>query len=192
MSERQHKWLRRRSMDARKTHEKGTILNAVPPAERIQMSRLEREMATSPNEEIMSAIGAQRPALNTWNMTPDHMMESHQLSPSGQSHSGSIWESDDVHRTDSVKRRETNTRIGVWVDGVAHWDETIEQLKPRQDAEGAHTADLPKDLVPASNASTRPNLTVTIPGNERAIPNILLPACYQGTGLIAPAKMVSK
>jgi hypothetical protein len=33
---------------------------------------------------------------------------------------------------------------------------------------------------------------VTIPGNERAIPNILLPACYQGAGLIAPANMVSK
>ena len=192
MSDRQHTWLRRKSMDARKAHEKGTILNAVPPAERMQMSRLEREMATSPNEEIMSAISTQRPVQNTWNMTPDHIMESHQLSPAGQSHSGSIWESDDVHRTDSVKRRETNTRIGVWVDGVAHWDETIEQLQSRQQAEGVHTLSLPRDLVPASNATTRPNLTVTIPGNERAIPKILLPACYQGTGLIAPANVVSK
>jgi hypothetical protein len=118
MSERQHTWLRRKSMDVRKTHEKGTILNAVPPAERLQMSRLEREMATSPNEEIMSAIIAQRPIRNTWNMTPEPAMESHQLSPSGQSHIGSIWESEEVHRTDSVKRRETNSRIGVWCSAV--------------------------------------------------------------------------
>ena len=192
MSERHHTWLRHRSMDARKTHERGTILNAVPPAERIQMSRLEREMATSPNEEIVSAISAQRPIQNTWVMTPDQMMEIHQLSPSGQSHSGSIWESDNVHRTDSVKRRETNTRIGVWVDGVAHWDETIEQLQSRQPAVGVNTLDLPQDLVQASNATTRPNLTVTIPFNERAIPKTLLPACYQGTGMIAPANMVTK
>jgi hypothetical protein len=192
MSERQHTWLRRKSMDVRKTHEKGTILNAVPPAERLQMSRLEREMATSPNEEIMSAIIAQRPIRNTWNMTPEPAMESHQLSPSGQSHIGSIWESEEVHRTDSVKRRETNSRIGVWVDGVAQWDETIEQLQSRHNAEEGHTPDLSQNPVPASNATTRPSLTVTIPGNERAIPNILLPACYQGAGLIAPANMVSK
>ncbi|KAM0709178.1 hypothetical protein Q7P35_003214 [Cladosporium inversicolor] len=192
MSERQHTWLRRKSMDVRKTHEKGTILNAVPPAERIQMSRLEREMATSPNEEIMSAISAQLPIQNTLDMTTDHVTEPHQLSPYGQSHSGSIWESEEVHRTDSVKRRETNTRIGVWVDGVAHWDEPIEQLQSRHNDEAGHTPDLPQNLVPASNANTRPNLTVTIPGNERSIPRILLPACYQGAGLIAPANRVSK
>jgi hypothetical protein len=191
MSERQHTWLRRRSMDAWKTHEKGTILNAVPPAERTQMSRLEREMAISPNEEIMSAISTQRPAQEMWNMTPVTTMDFHQRSPSGQSHADSIWESDAVHRADSVKRRETNTRIGVWVDGVVHWDEKVEQQHPRHDAEGGPAPQL-RNMVPALNASTRPNLTVTIPGNERSIPTILLPSCYQGAALIAPANMVSK
>lgn len=198
MSERQHTWLRRKSMNVRKTHEKATILNAVPPAERIQMSRLEREMATSPNEEIMSAISAHRPAQNLWNIAPDSAAESNQPSPSGRSHPGDLWESDAVQRTDSVKRRETNTRIGVWVDGVAHWDAPVEQQRPRHTAEGLdiYGAGLPpqllQDSVSALNANTRPNLTVTIPGNIRPAPTTTSPLRRQEAPMVAPANMVSK
>ena len=51
---------------------KTTILHAVPPAKTIQMTPLEEEMATSPNEEIMSAISGGSPSQPAFNNMPFH------------------------------------------------------------------------------------------------------------------------
>ncbi|TLD05664.1 hypothetical protein E2P81_ATG10667, partial [Venturia nashicola] len=172
MSERQHTWLRRRSIDARKGHEKATILNAVPPAERIQMSRLEREMATSPNDEILSAISMRPLTHKVWDGDSDHTLEAHLQSPSDQLHPHTAWRPDDVQRTESVKRREKNTRIGVWVDGVVRWDETYETQHTQLDTQGPHRGDaglainMLKDQILSQNANARPALTVMIPGAQ--------------------------
>ncbi|KAK0768266.1 hypothetical protein LTR59_017786, partial [Friedmanniomyces endolithicus] len=66
MTERQKSWLgRRRSMCGASNTTKAsappkkpmaTVLNAVPRAKRISMTALEEEMATSPNDEILSAL----------------------------------------------------------------------------------------------------------------------------------------
>lgn len=172
MSERQHTWLRRRSIDIRKTHERATILNAVPPAERIQMSKLEREMATSPNDEILSAISMRPSTHNVWDGDSDHTLEAHVQSPSDQLRPYTAWHPDDVQRTESVKRREKNTRIGVWVDGVVRWDETYETQHTRLDTQGPDHGDaglainMLKDQILSQNANARPTLTVMIPGAQ--------------------------
>jgi hypothetical protein len=199
MSERQHTWLRRKSMDVRKTHEKATILNAVPPAERIQMSRLEREMATGPNEEIMSAISARPSVQNVWDTNIGHATGSSPQLPSGWLHPDSTWHADTVQRTESSKRRETNSRIGVWVDGIAHWDETIEQQHPQHNGDGlgpgtsavVHNVVL-TDSNQGPNANVRPNLTVTIPVPWQSVPANTLPVRQQEMAFVAPANTVSK
>lgn len=196
MSERQHTWLRRKSMEARKTHEKATILNAVPPAERLQMSRLEREMATSPNEEIMSAISARPTMQNAWNTELDHVAESNIQSPSSWLHPDNNQDLDTVQRTESSKRRETNTRIGVWVDGVAHWD--VEQEYLQHNAGGSNlggaaiTPNVLADSVLGPSATGRPSLTVTIPGIFRSTPTIAALPRHKEVVSIAPANTVSK
>jgi hypothetical protein len=198
MSERQHTWLRRKSMDVRKTHENATILNAVPPAERIQMSRLEREMATSPNEEIMSAISVRPSSQNVWATGLDHAQGSDPQSPSDWLHPDSTWHADTVQRTESSKRRETNSRIGVWVDGIAHWDETIEQQHPQHNVDGlglgsaSVVSNVPTGSMQSPSANARPNLTVTIPGAWHSIPANMLPVRQQEVAVIGPANKVSK
>jgi hypothetical protein len=194
MSERQHTWLRRKSMDVRKTHEKATILNAVPPAERIQMSRLEREMATGPNEEIMSAISARPSAQDVWDTNLDHATGPSPQSPSGWLHPDSTWHANTVQRTESSKRRETNSRVGVWVDGIAHWDETIEQQHPQHTVDrldlwtASSVSNVLTDSMQGSSANARPNLTVTIPGPWQSVPAVR----QQEVALVAPANTVSK
>jgi hypothetical protein len=185
-------------MDVRRTHEKATILNAVPPAERLQMSRLEREMATSPNEEIMSAINARQSLQDFWDADSSHAVGSNLQPPSSLLQPESTWQADTVQRTESVKRRETNTRIGVWVDGIAHWDEVVEHQQPRLDPDElflgpiAFNGDEPTDSAPDLSADTRPNLTVTIPDPWRSIPQITVPPPHQNLTTVAPANIVSK
>jgi hypothetical protein len=100
-------------------------------------------MATSPNEEIMSAIGEHPPTQTAWSVSSDQALPSQQLSPSSDRHQ------DTMPRKESVKRRETETRIGVWVDGVVHWDDVSTQEHSRSNSRG-----------------TKPNLRIAIPGSE--------------------------
>lgn len=198
MSERQQTWLWRKTLEARKSnglHQKGTVLKAVPPAEKTQMTRLEREMATSPNEEIMSAISEH---LSTRTMLPttlDQTIEPHYQSPSKLFHSGMEWPHNIVQRTESSKRRDTNTRIGVWVNGVTHWDDDVPNEDSQQPSAGLITSDARFPHIgpqaATSGLSERPNLTVSIPPRRSAA--IVQPQSQQRhESHIAPATTVSR
>jgi hypothetical protein len=97
-------------------------------------------MATSPNEEIMSAISEHPPAQTAWGVSSGQTLPLQQLSPSSDRHQGTI------PGKDSEKRRETESRIGVWVDGVVHWDDVTMPADSRSESRG-----------------TRPNLRIAIP-----------------------------
>jgi len=143
MNDNQRTWLRRRSFCTPKPCQRGTILKAVPPAEKLQMSKLEWEMATSPNEEIMSAIGEHPPTTTAWSVSSDQALPLQQLSPTSDRHQSTM------PRKESVKRRETESRIGVWVDGIVHWDDVTTPEDSRSESRG-----------------TKPNLRIAIPGSE--------------------------
>ena len=166
MNDSHRTWLRRRSFGTPKPCQRGTILKAVPPAEQLQMSRLEWEMATSPNEEIMSAISEHPPTQTAWSVSSDQALPSQQLSPSTRPSAGLDWHQGIVPRTESVKRRETETRIGVWVDGVVHWDDVTTQkastsnILANTGLAGVQT----QAEMPVLNS--RPNLRIAIPGSE--------------------------
>lgn len=131
------------------------------------MSRLELEMATSPNEEIMSAISQHPPTQTAWSISSD---QAPQLSPTTRLSAGLDWHQGAMPRTESVKRRETETRIGVWVDGVVHWDGVSTQESSCADSRGSALART--GLTDAHNqialpiASSRPNLRIAIPGSQ--------------------------
>jgi len=120
------------------------------------MTRLEWEMSTSPNEEIMSAISQHPPTQTAWSISSDQAPQLRQLSPSNRMSPGLDWYQGTMPRTESVKRRETDTRIGVWVDGVVHWDDVSTQENSRLNYQAAMSASNP-----------RPNLRISIPGSER-------------------------
>jgi hypothetical protein len=166
MNDSHRTWLRRRSFGTPKPCQRGTILKAVPPAEQLQMSRLEWEMATSPNEEIMSAISEHPPTQTAWSVSSDQALPSQQLSPSTRPSAGLDWHQGFVPRTESVKRRETETRIGVWVNGVVHWDDVTTQkastsnILANTGLAGVQT----QAEMPVLNS--RPNLRIAIPGSE--------------------------
>lgn len=161
MTDRQQSWLQRRGLDVRasKDFPKGTILKAVPPAEKLRMTQLEKEMATSPNEEIMSAISERNTIQPMWAALSEHSTQSPH-SPSTPLQSNVDWQQDSVHRTDSAKRRETNTRIGIWVNGVTHWDEQpAESTWPQ----GTRTNESVRSTLQSGYPSVKPTLTVSIP-----------------------------
>ncbi|KAM0712409.1 hypothetical protein Q7P37_011505 [Cladosporium fusiforme] len=169
MSERQQTWLRRRTLEVRGSKDlpKATILKAVPPAERLRMTQLEQEMATSPNEEIVSAISEHNTTQPMWAALSDHNTQSPQ-SPSTPIQSHADWQQDPMHRTDSAKRRETNTRIGIWVNGVTHWDKhpTETAPSPISRAAGSVRSTLQDTLY---HRSAKPALTVSIPYTESLV-----------------------
>ncbi|RMZ15750.1 hypothetical protein D0862_01522 [Hortaea werneckii] len=94
----------------------GTALNAVPATEPRPMASLEEEMATSPNDEILSAVSKDSSGQAASNAQPS------QTSPSV------AWNSE---RQDA---NEAKSRVGVWVNGVAQWDESFLRQTDRTSA----------------------------------------------------------
>ncbi|TKA27534.1 hypothetical protein B0A50_04364 [Salinomyces thailandicus] len=143
----------------------GTILNAVPPSKTIQMTSLEKEMATSPNEEILSAVSEQPPSQMAWTANP------RQASPIESRHPKDKSTPLPLQRSKSEKTREVNTRIGLWVNGVAQWDDghcahpTILEEPPIEDQTGFTPV---RTSVGALKAE-KPLLSVTIPSSETKI-----------------------
>lgn len=204
MTERQKSWIGRRksyrggsspksSKDETSKKPRGTILNAVPPAKTIQMTPLEEEMATRPNEEILSAISQQTsPQLpmgeSSLQTTPTQMTAFWNRSTSSL-----------THRPRSVERSETNSRIGMWVNGLAQWDEDALHFRA-----AVYEATIEEQtgftpLRPAMNSLTvtRPNLSVVIPGgeptvNDMSLSTIIQPRPYRPIVSVAPAAIVSQ
>ncbi|KAI7159845.1 hypothetical protein KC349_g3851 [Hortaea werneckii] len=85
----------------------GTVLNAVPATEPRPMASLEEEMATSPNDEILSAVSKDLPEQAASDVRTS------QTSPST------------TRDAECQIMNETKSRIGVWVNGVAQWDESF-------------------------------------------------------------------
>jgi hypothetical protein len=177
LSEKQKGWLSRRRShcggSSPKSAEasgkpKGTILNAVPPAKVIKMTPLEEEMATSPNEEILSAVSGHSPTEAMWSAN------SRQATPTNVTGLWSRSSASLAHRPKTDKREDSNSRIGVWVNGVAQWDEDALHFRalmdePRIEEEIGFT---PLRNIPSMNPSgpiQRPNLSVVIPGNESKV-----------------------
>lgn len=165
MTEKQKSWIGRRSSVCSSSLKsvgsprspklpRGTILNAVPQNGTIKMTALEEEMATSPNEEIMSAISEHshshltpvEPQPSFWNRSTSSLM----------------------YRTKSQKQSD---RIGVWADGVVHWDEDSRQERASSDEQIVEedfgfTPLHPQSTNGLSTNCARPNLEVVIPGKE--------------------------
>ncbi|KAI5370592.1 Putative UBA-like superfamily, Ubiquitin-associated domain-containing protein [Septoria linicola] len=124
MTARQNSWIGKRSSRSRSSSKernrtsstKGTVLNAVPAARVIKMTSLEEEMATSPNEEILSAISEHAPSLlpafpiHQCGTTKNH----------GNLRSRETFPSKTTSR--SRRRSDNDHRIGTWINGVAHFD----------------------------------------------------------------------
>ncbi|KAI7281077.1 hypothetical protein KC345_g4377 [Hortaea werneckii] len=104
----------------------GTVLNAVPATEPRLMAALEEEMATSPNDEILSAVSKDPPEQAVSDF------RSSQISPS-------ITRDAECQDVD-----EANSRIGVWVNGIAQWDESF--LRQADRNSGSHSME-PPDLA---------------------------------------------
>lgn len=69
----------------------------------------------------------------------------------------------------SQRQDEAYTRIGVWVDGVVHWDDAAKLAPSYRNVIEAETgfAPLRAENISATSADrAKPNLTVTIPGSE--------------------------
>jgi hypothetical protein len=217
MTERQKSWLGRRcSVGGGKSTSKppspaqkkpkGTILNAVPPAKIIRMTALEEEMATSPNEEILSAVSEHSPTQVAFTA------RSHQT-PQGSpiNQTSTFWSKPSAplaQRTRSEKKRDKNSRIGIWVNGIAQWDDQIlvgnAHEQHRQWVEEAvreetgftplhtHTA-----VHPALRGE-RPTLSVVIPNgdepmvNTTALSTIVQPRPQRPVVSVAPASIVSR
>ncbi|OQO02279.1 hypothetical protein B0A48_11833 [Cryoendolithus antarcticus] len=190
-SMRQKKWLRRFSADARILSEptrtpKGTILNAVPPAQTIRMSALEEEMATSPNEEILSALSAKEQnsmsAVSTLN-GESGATRSPVMSPAAS-------------RSPSARKRESS-RIGVWVNGVAHWDgEAFNQPSWVQQERIVEETTGFTPLRADDTTQQRPQLSVTIPELHKAVADmslstVTLPRSSRSFVSVAPASIVA-
>lgn len=151
MTEKQRGWLlrKRQSPISPKNglfkSQRGTILHAVPPASGSRLSALEEEMAHSPNEEILSAIsecpstlGA--PTSTSYCPSSEHHETPIRLPPPKGSH------------------RDASSRIGVWVDGVVHWNDG-----------SSHGSDPSPELPSRSTSEAckrKPCLSVTIPPGD--------------------------
>ena len=201
MTEKQKSWIKRKSCPASASAStstspkkpKATILNAVPRTKAIKMTPLEEEIATSPNEEILSAVSAS-PTQTAFKVSLTQQ-------------TSSFWNKSNTsltQRTASQTRRDTSTRIGVWVDGIAHWDDQAVVDRVGWDGgpsllEG--TGFTPLNPIPANglnaSASTRPILSVVVPStepliNDTTISTIVQPMPQRPVVSVAPASIVSK
>ncbi|KAK5132237.1 hypothetical protein LTR08_009297 [Meristemomyces frigidus] len=204
MTEKQKSWIGRRKslggVSSQKANAlqkpKGTVLNAVPPAKLIQMTALEEEMAHGPNEEIVSAVSELSPRQYAWTPQPD------QISPIEQTSSSRRNGNPLLHRSKSVKKRETHSRIGLWVNGVTQWDEEVRQYRAAVEERGIRQ-ETGFTVVQLANVDEpnalceRPPLSVMIPGSETKIKNptsspLASPRLRRCVVSVAPASIVSK
>lgn len=183
MSEKQRSWLsRRRSSSDDPTSPKhgrfksprGTVLHAVPPASVIRLSALEEEMAQSPNAEILSAIS-------------DHATTPRALA--SPFHSLSSEQQESPNRYSSVKgtgRGASSSTIGIWVDGVVHWNEdqawkTTESIPTWQRVSGNTNGQKPSLSVLIPNSEVRPyDCTIYQPQPHRPS-SLMMPIRRSGT-----------
>ncbi|KAI7255833.1 hypothetical protein D0864_09794 [Hortaea werneckii] len=132
-------------MPGRREAGNGTVLNAVPATEPRPMAALEEEMATSPNDEILSAVSKDPPEQAASDV------RSSQISPSTTRDA----ECQDVN--------EAKSRIGVWVNGIAQWDESF--LRQADRNSGSHSMERPDlaNVVPSlKSKSDNPLETSTL------------------------------
>ncbi|KAK3711356.1 hypothetical protein LTR37_009736 [Vermiconidia calcicola] len=195
MSEKQRSWIKRKSAPVESSSSsppqkaKGTILNAVPPAKTIEMTALEQEMATSPNEEVLSAISGS-PVQPRFAATTQQMND--------------FWSKRTAYlsqRTTSQRRRESHSRVGLWVNGIAHWDETIQKSAglegPSLEEQTGLTPLTPTSAAQLDASSTKPTLSVLIPQNEplladTAISSLVQPMPRHQVVSVGPANIESK
>ena len=199
LMEKQKSWIKRKSCPVSSSTQKKpkvTILNAVPPAKTIRMTPLEEEMATSPNEEILSAVSAS-PVQSAF-PSPTLRMPSTQQS-------SNFWNRSAVsltQQTKSQRRRDSNTRIGVWVDGIAHLDGPTRQFsfwdeEPSLQQQTGFTPLVPIPAAGLSASQARPQLSVVIPGseplvNDTTVSTIVQPMPQRPVVSVAPASIVTK
>ncbi|KAI7082418.1 hypothetical protein KC356_g8394 [Hortaea werneckii] len=105
-----------------------TVLNAVPASEPRPMAALEEEMATSPNDEILSAVSRDPP----------------------EQAASDVRQSQISHSTTRDAKcqavNEPKSRVGLWVNGIAQWDESF--LRQAHRNSGSHSMEQP-DLAKA-------------------------------------------
>ncbi|KAK1051519.1 hypothetical protein LTS16_002390 [Friedmanniomyces endolithicus] len=217
MTERQKSWLgRRRSMCGASNTTKAsappkkpmaTVLNAVPRAKRISMTALEEEMATSPNDEILSALSESsvtQAALPAQSQLPLQHSPILQGGRFGDKRTGSLHQ-----QRPRGEKRDENSRIGLWVNGVAQWDDHLpmrndqhtqwveEAISQETHFMPLHPAATPTN-VPLAIGGSRPSLSVCIPhgseskANTMALSTVIQPKPQQPVVSLAPASMVSK
>ncbi|TKA58680.1 hypothetical protein B0A55_11988 [Friedmanniomyces simplex] len=218
MTERQKSWLGRRrsvcgssspvkvSVSSKKP--KGTVLNAVPQAKRISMTALEEEMATSPNEEILSALsGGSSPtqsAFTAQSHQPSQPSPTLQRNGVRDNSTGSLRQ-----QRPRGEKTDENSRIGLWVNGVVQWDDHLptrndqhsqwveEAISQETHFMPIHPVATPTNMHP-SVQSARPSLSVRIPhgseskANTMALSTIVQPKPQRSIVSLPPASIVSK
>ncbi|KAK3673140.1 hypothetical protein LTR78_006980 [Recurvomyces mirabilis] len=184
----------------------GTVLRSVPPAKTIKMSALEEEMATSPNEEILSAV-SERPR-SPGNVTSQAPRSAQHSSVQQQHHFSQAPSSPVAQRTRSERRRSHDNRIGIWANGVAQWDDQLNTSVPHEqhrerveEAIRENTGFMPLStdaLTTAPSNGQKPTLSVVIPGNDvnkartMALSTIVQPRPQRPVRSVAPASLVSR
>ena len=158
MTEKQRNWIKRKSSCASNASPKksrGTILNAVPAAKIIKMTALEEEMATSPNDEILSAVSDFTRTPSVYTAATRHSALQQEV-PVRNKRSSSL-----LQRVRSERRQDTDSRIGVWMNGTTRWDgdadDVVRSSSRRVKAEQTLRQDRNSQL-------SRPSLSVMIPG----------------------------
>src|ERR1700761_5929878 len=151
------RWKLTKSMEAKIPE--GTILRMVPKeAPKVNMTPLEVEMATSPNEEILRNIGMNTP-------------ESAPTSPVLQTPSSPLADITNTSpRRYYSKRERKNSQsdiIGVWRNGKAKWEQNKLAVGGTDSNGRPKTADgIPSfETNIQSSKSQRPRIQVIIPGN---------------------------
>ncbi|KAI5267795.1 hypothetical protein E4T47_07924 [Aureobasidium subglaciale] len=133
-------WINKLRIPSRE--QEGTVLHAVPPrVATYSMSALDIAMAVSPNEEVLHAIGKR----NSTSMSPSAATFSNRVTASGN-HLYEVFDS----------------RIGVWRDGVARWDNRKPQQNLRTSLHKPADTSRPRKL----DKTLRPQLSVRIPGSK--------------------------
>ncbi|KAK5709839.1 hypothetical protein LTR17_019397 [Elasticomyces elasticus] len=214
MTERQKSWLGRRKSSCGTSSAvkataspkpKGTILNAVPQSRRISMTALEEEMATSPNEEILSALGGDSPTQSAY--TPLSRQSLEQPSTQQKTQFG-INGTGSLRQRPQGEKRDANSRIGVWVNGIAQWDDHLPVRNDQHSqwieeaiSEETHFIPLHPSAAPSPHSAipgVRPSLFVHIPhGTESKNSNTTVSTVVQtkpqrSVVSVTPASIISK
>jgi hypothetical protein len=137
-------------------NQKGTILNAVPPAKDVPMSPLDQEitnwMAKSTSGDIIAALE-----------------NSHIATKQLNKHTRKSGSDSLLPRTWGAKQQDTDARVGLWVKGVAHWDENSSARSQGKPSFNPPATDIgPFRLMPPIQLKkgAKPLLTVVIPHTE--------------------------